>query len=138
MISFKQFLNERIRTPEQAAKLVDYIGKRTKSNKINLKGYKGASIRQIFKTDWGNIHANQSVPIHKIKWGQSHVFGNTVKKKIQNPSNIKPIVQYLPKTDQYHVIDGTHGIMAKKFMGDKQVTAHVIHNRSLWDRIKGK
>ncbi len=82
-------------------------------------------------------HGWEKVPIHKIRSSQSEIESNIVRKKIMGRKNLgyeessSAELEYLPKSDVFHLTDGNHRVVKDMIRGKKFIAAYVSRPKEI-------
>ncbi len=147
MISFKEFIFERVRTVEQAAKLGTYLTKRYDKKYPDAKlQYKRIGMKDD-KTSfgaWQQYHQAASkspdklifnkpyikkkkVPIKNIRYAQDHVaFDANYATHAKGLERDKRPINLIKHKNKYFVIDGHHRLFNRKLLGHTHIDAKVF------------
>ena len=120
-IKYKHKIEERVRTPEEASKLVDYMDKRNIKHKVH------ADIHgKVFS--WQK-HERKRIPIKDLHTTQGWLKGPRVKRQLN--TDRKPIT-VVNHQGTHYIKDGHHRVMAARLRGETHIDAKVYHTKKSW------
>lgn len=138
MKKLRDILQERVRTPEEANKLWNYIGKRAQRKKGllgRISQFRGAEIplkntvkfpHDFWAKPVSDFKASrEDVPMDKIRYSQPSVFHATVSKYLKQGDNHREAAFIKRRDGTYDHLDGHHRTVADKLRGKKSVKATV-------------
>ena len=140
MKSFKQFLEEAVRTTDRATKLATYIFARAKrknpSRMMSPPVLKASTPEEGFTQKHFNVMMKlhkrkddgewQDVPIENIRTPQRYLDPKGIKKKIAGDDKDSGELRGLKVNGNIHIPDGNHRISAARLRGDKTVRIKVF------------
>jgi hypothetical protein len=156
MLGFKQFLRERSRTPEQAAKVLSRLSRMHMrkwrahggifSDKINIKepeqsdrnlavsGHAWSHAEHLFNNPKKNNV--RRLPISSLVATQGHVEYDSKLFLRKQKEDKKPINVVRMPSGKHFVIDGHHRAIEAHAVGDTHIRANVVHWRRLIKHAK--
>ena len=142
MKTFKEYINETIRTPERAVELIKNLAKRQKrygfkpspTSLYGKQAMKSILPSKPFETtpedrhDYGDLsnRFSHKVPMHKIYTIQDELNKSGVIAKTDGEQT-EPLLYYKPNRDLYSAGDGNHGLAALKAKGVTSPKCTVIY-----------
>jgi len=140
MKSFKQFLEEAVRTTDRAAELAAYIFARAKRKKPSRMMFppvlKASTPEEGFTQKHFNVMMKlhkrksddgewQDVPIKNIRTPQRYLDPEGIQKKIKGDDKASGELRGLNVNGKIHIPDGNHRISASYLKGNKTVRIKV-------------
>lgn len=138
MLSFKQYLMERKRTPEEVNKFLDNVRKHKKlgydrdsfehdgpemTSLIKQDKYGPTSVDKGFEKRKVSV---EKIPVDEIRTAQDTVSISGVRHAVKNfDKGEHSEVIHNPETDTYQIRNGNHRISAARLLGHTHITARV-------------